>query len=118
MQTAQLPNEEITAGDTYETTIVFKNVDYSAYEFTADVRAIQRYNSASLGSFEIGTPTYDAPDTTLVMTLDSTVTRAIGNNGGGYWDLQYDDGDGAIKTPIGQRFTVRQDVTEVAVVTT
>lgn len=110
--TVEIDPIELTAGDFYSQIVNFNGVDYSAITMTAQVRKSRNSTSKLLATFTIDDISYDSGThiTTVVMHLEEEDTRAIGDAGRGYWDMQLAFPAGT-KTPFGGIYTIRQDVT-------
>jgi hypothetical protein len=106
----QIDDIEVTPGDYFPLEITF-DTDYETISFVAEVRRRRNKDSELLAAFVIDSQSYTDPTTTLLVHLDEEDTRAIGDNGGAWWDIQAVLGAGT-KTLWCGYLPVSQDVTE------
>lgn len=80
----------------FDQTIVFKDVDFSADTFAAQVRHLPDSGGAPLAAFNIDGPRFVLGDTSLTLSMD-LISSVVGNlpaapetgqNAIFYWDLQ------------------------------
>ncbi|WP_031317738.1 hypothetical protein [Blastomonas sp. CACIA14H2] len=84
----------------FDQTIVFKDVDFSADTFAAQIRHLPDSGGAPLASFEIEGPTFSLGDTSLTLSLDLVgnvvgdlpAAPETGQNAVFYWDLSRTSG--------------------------
>lgn len=79
----------------FDQTIVFKDVDFSADVFAAQIRHLPDSGGAPLANFAIAGPTFALGDTTITLSLDLVdgvvgdlpAAPETGQNAVFYWDL-------------------------------
>jgi hypothetical protein len=98
-----------TRGDAVSFSLRFKALaPLAGHQWTADIRTARDTAAELVAAFTV-TASADTGDALVALTLEAVDNDRAGSF---YWDLQSDDGAGAVRTWIGGRVRVAADVTD------